>query len=270
VDEAQDCLGIEKELIYKIFGWERSIVSYGNKQLVRKDELDWGIGIQSKNKNVVNLKVSYRNKNNLVDFFNSYSELISKGPSWELRENKNIPGGKIKIFVGTGKYTKLEHQQNAQSLVEEKDSMYDMMFFTPSKRDGHEYSKELEETLIQWGYKAFNSTNKKNNEHFPIDEHRIINFHSCRGLEAWITVLWRLDVILKEIKSYYKHDHDTTCSFEEGLRVYTDNWIFMLFTRAIDTLIITLEDDSTEEAQAILKLAENSKFGHMAQIVRPI
>ena len=267
VDEAQDCFEIEKDLIYKIFGCNQTIVSYGNKQLVRKNNLDWGLGITKKDKNVITLNTSYRNKNNLVDFFNAYSEFINGGFSWELHENKNIPGGKILIFIGKGSYSKTWHQQFTQSILQEKYSMYDMMFFTPSNFSG-EFANGLEEMINTWGYKCFNLSNNKNSLYFPIDEHRILNFRSCRGLEAWISIIWRFDAILEDIKRNYEHDNDTPYSYEEGLRVYTDNWIFMLFTRAIDTLIITLEDESSKEAQAIIRLSESAKFKHMAQIYR--
>ena len=36
-------------------------------------------------------------------------------------------------------------------------------------------------------------TKKIRTKKFPIDAHRILNYQSCRGLEAWTIVLWNLD-----------------------------------------------------------------------------
>lgn len=261
IDEAQDCTDLEKELLLKIFEPRNIVLSIGNRQIVRKKEINWTENIARKHINVINLNISHRNKKDLVDYFNAFSTIHFNQVPWNLKENRNLTGGKLNILSNLA-YNQGYHRQLMFELVEEGNSMYDLMFLVPSADQGVNFAEGLNKILDAWEVKAFNNTIIENKEKpFPIDEHRILNYQSCRGLEAWILVCWNLDVIVKNIRAYF----DSSKSVY-NINLHINNWLLMIFTRAIDTLIITFQDMNSDEAQMILNLAQSEHFSHMAII----
>jgi hypothetical protein len=272
IDEAQDCEDIERNLIVKIFGIINCVVSIGNRQIVRKKmtEANWALGTIMDERNLVNLRISHRNKKDLTDFFNSFSKIHFDSKQWELKENRNLNGGTL-ILMNTIEYKKSFQIELDKKLLENKNSKYDLMFITPNKSADTDYSNIISAKLENWNYKSFiySSFNKNIEEEsytkFPIDAYRIINFQSCRGLEAWTLVIWNLDVIIKNIKFQFVKDFPETSELETI--EYVNNWLLMILTRAIDTLVVTFEDKESKEYQMIANLAKSSRFEHMAKLV---
>ena len=266
VDEAQDCDEIERDLIFKIFGITNCVISIGNRQIVRKKktEIRWALGTTKNERQVVNLKISHRNKKDLTDWYNTFSNYHYKQRPWELKENRNLHGGKL-ILLKTNEYSKALHIQLDKNLIKNENSKYDLMFLTPNKTTNINYSSEICERLDGWNFNYFNNNDKENKtKKFPIDAHRILNYQSCRGLEAWTIVLWNLDTIIQNIKAnYVKYFPEST---ESEITEHVNNWLLMIFTRAIDTLVITFKNYESEEYKMILNLTKSDDFGHMAEI----
>jgi hypothetical protein len=266
VDEAQDCDEIERDLIYKIFGITNCIISIGNRQIVRKkkSEIRWALGTTKAERQVVNLKISHRNKKDLTDWYNTFSNHHYKQRPWDLKENRNLHGGKL-ILLKTNEYNKALHIQLDRNLIKNENSKYDLMFLTPNKTSNVDYSSEISEILNNWN---FNNINNNLEEHktkkFPIDAHRILNYQSCRGLEAWTIVLWNLDVMIQNIKTNYVKDFPD--SVDNEITEHVNNWLLMIFTRAINTLVITFYSYESEEYKMIENLTKSEDFGHMAEI----
>ena len=266
VDEAQDCDEIERDLIFKIFGITNCVISIGNRQIVRKKktEIRWALGTTKNERQVVNLKISHRNKKDLTDWYNTFSNYHYKQRPWELKENRNLHGGKL-ILLKTNEYSKALHIQLDKNLIKNENSKYDLMFLTPNKTTNINYSSEICERLDGWNFNYFNNNDKENKtKKFPIDAHRILNYQSCRGLEAWTIVLWNLDTIIQNIKANYVKDFPE--STESEITEHVNNWLLMIFTRAIDTLVITFKNYESEEYKMILSLTKSDDFGHMAEI----
>lgn len=266
IDEAQDCKEIEKELLFKIFGINNCIISIGSRQIVRqkREEVNWANGINLEQRSVFKLKISHRNKKDLTDWFNAFSELHFNSKPWDLKENKHLNGGKL-ILLNTSEYNKAFHNQLDISLTENENSKYDLMYLTPNKSENIDYSISLSEKLTLWGFNNFNNNNLENkNKKFPIDAHRILNYQSCRGLEAWTLVVWNLDIIIQNIKTHFIFEFPEANQNEITENI--NNWLLMIFTRAIDTLVITFDNVESEECKMIFDLAQSNKFGHMAEI----
>jgi hypothetical protein len=273
VDEAQDCEEIERDLLFKIFGINNCVVSIGNRQMVRKKsfEISWAIGTSIEERNVVNLKISHRNKKDLTDFFNRFSNKHYSISPWELKENRNLHGGNL-LLLNTKDYNKAFHNELDCKLIENKNSKYDLMFLTPNSTLEDNYSLKINDTLNLWNYKSYTylgfSRNLENEENFmlfPIDAHRIINYQSCRGLEAWTLVIWNIDIIIQNIKSQFIKDYPEATKSQTI--AYLNNWLLMIFTRAIDTLVITFENKESDEYMMIEELIKSSEFEHMAKLI---
>jgi hypothetical protein len=266
VDEAQDCDEIERDLLYKIFGVKNCIISLGTRQIVRKkkEEINWSLGTVKDERQVVNLKISHRNKKDLTDWFNAFSNSHYGLKPWELKENRNLLGGKL-ILLKTVDYNKAFHFQLDKNLIDNENSKYDLMFLTPNKNSNTNYNKEISEKLESWSFKCFDNNIDENKiEKFPIDAYRILNFQACRGLEAWTVVLWNLDIIIQNIKANHVYDYPEASQSE--ITEHVNNWLLMIFTRAIDTLVITFYNFESEEYKIIERLTKSGEFGHMAEI----
>jgi hypothetical protein len=266
IDEAQDCEEIEKKLLFKIFGINNCIISIGSRQIVRRnrEEINWAFETIPEQRTVFKLKISHRNKKDLTDWFNAFSNSHFNRKPWELKENKHLNGGKL-ILLKTSEYGKAFHLQLDNSLVENENSKYDLMYLTPNKSENTDYGISLSEKLTVWGFNNFNYNNQENkNKKFPIDAHRILNYQSCRGLEAWTLVVWNLDIIIQNIKTKFIFDFPEANQNEITENI--NNWLLMIFTRAIDTLVITIDNVESEEYKLIVDLAKSKKFGHMAEI----
>jgi hypothetical protein len=271
IDEAQDCDEIERDLLFKIFEINNCVVSIGNRQIVRKKktEVNWALGTTVDERNVVQLKISHRNKKDLTDFFNTFSKKHFEPKQWELKENRNLNGGNL-ILMNSKDYSKSFQIELDKKLIENNNSKYDLMFLTPNKSSDKDYGIEISNKLDEWNYKCFMYTGyTKNSEEgsyskFPIDACRILNYQACRGLEAWTLVVWNLDIIIQNIKSNFIKDFPE--STENEITENVNNWLLMVFTRAIDTLVITFNDMESDEYKLIMQLSKSNDFGHMAEI----
>ena len=263
IDEAQDCLEIEKNLFLILFEKQNIVASVGDRQIVREKAINWTDSIQRKNLNLITLNVSYRNKKDLVNFFNTFSlEHFERCP-WDLKENHSLTGGRLHILA-TNSYDKDFHFQLTNELISKDNSMYDLMFLTPNTTAGVNYANNLANTLSEWDVKAFNNTLKENIDAFPIDEHRILNYHSCRGLESWVLVCWNLDITIQNIKNSFINQGNGI----EEVSLHINNWLLIIFTRAIDTLVISFENMNSDEAKLIISIAQSESFGHMSELKR--
>jgi hypothetical protein len=267
VDEAQDCDNIERDLLYKIFGVKNCVISIGTRQVVRikKDEINWSLGTRKDERIVVNLKISHRNKKDLTDWNNAFSYSHFSLKPWDLKENRNLLGGKL-LILKTANYDKSFHIQLDKNLIDNENSKYDLMFLTPNRDSYKNYNLEISKKLENWNLKYFDNNIEENkNKKFPIDAYRILNYQSCRGLEAWTLIVWNLDIIIQNIKANYINEFPNSINSE--IKEHINNWLLMILTRAIDTLVITFNNYESEEYQMIESLIKSDDFGHMAEII---
>ena len=265
VDEAQDCREIERDLLFKLFGRKNTIISLGKRQLVRfENETNWTIGTEKHEREQINLSTSHRNKQNLTDWFNGFSKEHYKIAPWSLKENQKLTGGRL-ILTIENSYTKAFHITERDRLIKNENSLYDLMFLTPNKSSKVNYNHEISNKLSDWNIPCFDFNAKENYlERFPIDRHRIMNFHSCRGLESWTLVLWKLDIVIQNIKQEFQANYPDLP--QDKLNENVNNWLLMIFTRSIDTLIIVFENQNSEEYALICELIQSAQFEHMSKI----
>ena len=109
----------------------------------------------------MNLKISHRNKKDLTDWYNTFSNYHYKQRPWELKENRNLHGGKL-ILLKTNEYSKALHIQLDKNLIKNENSKYDLMFLTPNKTTNINYSSEICERLDGWNFNYFNNNDEEN------------------------------------------------------------------------------------------------------------
>ena len=92
------------------------------------------------------------------------------------------------------------------------------------------------------------------------EEIRVLQYESSRGLEGWSVCCLDFDRFLeiKEKQAVTKATVNELLleSVEDTRKKYVNNWAMIPLTRAIDTLIITLNDKDSIYSRKILRLSE--------------
>lgn len=269
VDEAQDWSEHERDLLLAIFGPNHIIVADGGQQYVRGlDSCDWNVVAERK---PVKLKRCLRQKSNIVQFINHYLNLIGSSEQ-KITASDKLPGGKVIVWMTPGGELKMLSEE-MDALKKAGNIPYDMLVLTPhwlvrkSGEDSVVHNFALKEQFEKCGIMVWDGTNEDVRSNYAGigDEIRVLQYESARGLEAWTVVCLYLDVFIKEILSVYDPTTSSSSllleSEEDRKKKYLLNWILIPWTRAIDTLVITIKDPSSEIAKYLKELArEHSDY----------
>lgn len=279
IDEAQDWNPDEVEILYSIFGPSKIVISQAPDQKVRESnnphwvKPKWRIHREYEQ---TNERKSFRQKLNLVTFVNQFAERFNL--SWELEPNPEFHGGRIII---TSAYTVELHKDLYKDCLDSGNKAYEMLFLVPPSLIENDGEKEI--TLKNGSTKTvklrhcklvdqfqgqlnfWDGTNKELRKDYPIsiDQHRLIQYESCRGLEGWTVVCFEIDELVRYLESKYKEENSQNElaleSPEERKNRYIYMWSLIPLTRAIDTLVITLKNPNSNIAEQLFKLYENNR-----------
>ena len=261
IDEAQDWSDLEKNIIFKIFGKNRTIIADGVDQLIRSQKkCNW---TQSLKPDIdfkkTNEKKGLRQEVNLVSFVNEYAK--QAGVVWELEPKQELIGGKI--VISTKGYTKELHDLQLKRCKTYGNSEYEMMFLVPPKLVNksvavNQFGKKVESRMFKWteefkqmGIVIWDGTNTDLRTQYAVElnQHRLLQYESCRGLEGWTVVCLELDSFVKSKLDNFKEgetDELALETFEEKKRKFVYLWSLIPLTRAIDTLVITINDKNSD------------------------
>ncbi len=262
IDEAQDWPAGERDLIYSLFQPKNVIVADGYDQLIRGgDPCNWTKPRIVKDKQVIPLRRSMRQKSNIVQFLMEFTKKINID-DLDLEKQEELYGGRIIILFGD--YTEQFHEELVKSNKQDKNENVDMLFCVPPELvDRNSKRSTLSNTLKEWGYPIWDGTIQKvKKQSFPteVDQLRIVQYDSCRGLEGWITVIFEFDTFYNykletfEDVSVQKDLRD----YEERRKDYAKNWLLIPLTRAMDTLVIQIKDANSEMGKILSKIAKNN------------
>ncbi len=262
---------MEKKLIFLIFGTTKLIIGDGIDQLVRsQNKCNWIQGLKAGTEyHKKTEKKCLRQKKNLVDFVNLFAEKLNL--SWELIPTQELSGGKI--IISSKPYGINLHEKEYNRCKENGNIAYDYMFVVPPslvKREKklNKYNEEQEfksfkltKEFEEIGINIWDGANTELRCDYSIDpnQHRLLQYESCRGLEAWTIVCLELDEFVR-YKSETFEDFETGTlalqSIEEKKNEFIFLWSLIPLTRAIDTIIITI---SNKNSYLYQKLKEITK-----------
>lgn len=244
IDEAQDWPKDERDLIYRSFGPEKCVIADGVDQLIRADTpCDWtGHHLVGRQRQTVPLRRSLRMKSNLCRFIKAFADEL--GNEWDQEVNDDIPGGNITIINSA--YTQEIHEELFEYHKKAGNEPVDALFCAPPNNTTS--LPPITSNLTDWGYEVWDGTSKKVRDTFPEShkEHRVVKYESCRGLEGWTVICLALD-------KFYEHrlrnapNNNELSLFDEHdtyAKRHAAAWTLIPLTRAIDHLVIQIEDKS--------------------------
>lgn len=262
IDEAQDWNDSEKEIILMIFGKNRTIITDGIDQFVRSQiKCNWVRGLRQ-NSDYIKSHVhqGLRQKVNIVSFINKFAEKINI--NWSIDPKGDLVGGKI--IVCAKDYDIELHKQLVNETKNQGNKEYEMMFLVPP-RLVETYTDDNDEESPNWtsnkkqrfihtelfqksGIKIWDGTRSDLRSEYPteLDQHRLFQYDSCRGLEGWTVICFEFDQFVRyKYETYEKEDNPYELALEsdeEKRERFVNLWSLIPLTRAIDTLVITLKE----------------------------
>jgi hypothetical protein len=265
IDESQDWNENEKNILFKIFGPEKLILANGEDQLVRRQiRCNWTQGVQ--HNRIPGLK-SLRQEKDLVTFVNRFSNKFNI--NWEVAYSDELVGGKI--YILSKDIDSDFYQEQYNRLKEKNNRAYDMLFLVPPSLVSKSYCNGKEIRNFNWiykyremGAKFWDGTNTDIRTEYSVnvDEHRVLQYESCRGLEGWTVVCLHLDDFVKYKKETFEESWDNELALtskEEKREKFAYLWALIPLTRAIDTLLITLKDRNSEFSKKLYELYQENK-----------
>jgi hypothetical protein len=274
IDEGQDWPDDERRILFALFESRNVIVACGTGQMVRSNShADWTNGVDF-HKPIIYEKKSLRQKKNLCEFQRAYTDEF--GIAWDLEPSDELLGGSVIVNVG-GTNADLLRRLEAKC-KEDGNQAYDFLFLCPPSLttavgDGRRFA--LREQFESCGIKVWDGIPRDNRTEFPTDvgEHRVVTYESARGLEGWIVNCLDLDSFCdyKSLNPYLLPDYESL-QMRIGFSDHKDEvdrivheWVLISFTRAIDTLVITLRDGDHAFSRRLLSLA--SRFDDFVEVI---
>ena len=258
VDEAQDFSDIEKEVLFKVYGSNRIIVADGVDQFMRGNKKQkWEEGL--KKDEVLKpaaMKLERRQKTNLVRFVNAFAEKANL--DWRVEPDENIPGGKIQIFT---QYNTDIHISLTQNCKRNKCENYDILILEPPTMIEHTETGSFFKKAVTYekcNISLYDGTNTNNRTTYPTkDQCRLYQYHSCRGLEGWCVVCDKFDELIDYQMKNMQFDETSALGLDlmEAKKRNVMLWALMPLTRPVDTLVITLNEATSEVGIMLKELA---------------
>lgn len=170
---------------------------------------------------------------------------------WKLKPNNEFAGGRVII---TSAYTPNLHKELFKDCIDQKNAAYDFLFLTPPNYVNSE-GFTLYEPYQANGIKLFDGTKEENKSSYSIhkDECRIYQYDSCRGIEGWTVVCLSFDKLIEYKANFFRNKYPQLNDEQINKMLYT--WCLMPLTRAIDTLVIEIEDMNSQIGKILCTLS---------------
>lgn len=261
-DEAQDWPGPELELIKALYGPERLCLADGVDQLIRGKAADWEHGVPDAARHTVALKRCLRMKANLAVFSNALADRV--GINWKVEPNTQARGGRVILVSGSLQ----ERRTLTDGLLNDAkiagNEPVDLLFCVPPSGvrqapDGAR-SSSMAAALAGWTHDVWDGADIQQRRDFPrsVNSLRVVQYASCRGLEGWTVLLDGFDEFWAGAKYdalSRAHPPEDMRSQESAAADHAWRQSFIPLTRAIDTLVIGINDPESCAARALYAIA---------------
>ena len=245
IDEGQDWPQDEQEILLRLYPSHRFVIADGVTQLIRKvTPADWHLSVAKGQRIIHPLKRCLRMKAGLTRFVSHFAEHMGL-PQSDWVANEEVAGGRVVVVEGDDLLAAkdlfvelLESNQRAGN------HPVDMLFCVPPQlvhsHDPTAIEAHPTQTFQNWGWEVWDGTNPQTRSTYPtaLNQLRIVQYDSCRGLEGWITVNFAFDLFYDYKIQQAQLASDEVAYADEVQRLRTVQWLLIPLTRAMDTLVI--------------------------------
>lgn len=265
IDESQDWPENERDILYSLYGPDKFILADGVDQLVRSTNLiNWRETLsQDFQTQVVPLTKSLRLKGELCRFVAKFADTIEY-PDWNLKPLPSSHGGRVIIYSGHP-YNHELIQSVLQSAEEDGNKNIDSLVCVPPSLAGSAAAEEpsmVAGHFLGNGYAVWDGVKKDVREAFAqnLDDIRIVQYDSCRGLEGWAVFNLCFDEFFDYKKQRPEIDEksreDLFFNEEKARLDFAKRWLMIPLTRAIDTLVIHVSKPESYVGSILRELSD--------------
>jgi len=174
-------------------------------------------------------------------------------------------GGRVIILEGLYAEERSFHDQIMNLAQHSNNHPIDMLFCVPPSLVNKENPKNVYSHVARrfqkWGYNTWDGTADQVRSSYPtnLDQIRVVQYESCRGLEGWMCVNLGFDELYDYKKQKYAPPAQTTFEFRDEEReahLFAASWLMIPLTRAIDTLVIQIRSADHYIAQVLKAAAQ--------------
>lgn len=245
VDEGQDWPSEERDILFELYGFRKVVVADGVDQFVRQEQsTNWRTGMTAGERQIVTLRKSLRLKSGLCRFALSFAEHLGL-EDWRLDRDDSVHGGKVQVIEGKFAADRKILDDLVRDAVDMGNQPIDILVCVPPSLvrrgvNGRKYSI-VGQQFNSWGYKVWDAVEDEARGAFPtsVEELRIVQYESCRGLEGWACLALGLDQHYDRKKSEDRAP-DPFMDKETVAHLAAARWLMIPVTRAIDTLVIQI------------------------------
>ncbi len=249
VDEGQDSPKNERDLLRGLYDCRSIIVADGIDQLVRQNPLcDWTERLDPSVKaHIEQLPECRRMQSGLVDFCNAFASRLGLHGS-KLKPSSQVAGGRIIVIEGNYFADRSLHDELRSGNAKAGNKGLDMLFCVPPSwvergREGEKDSTAAKRLRL-WNEKIWNGVSDLERIQFPLDveQLRIVQYDSSRGLEGWVVVNFAFD-------DFFAYKYETweplavdgvAVDKEQERHKFAAAWSMIPLTRAMETLVISV------------------------------
>jgi hypothetical protein len=175
-------------------------------------------------------------------------------------------GGKVIVIIGNAMNEDF-HRRLAATAKNDGNHPIDMLYCVPpgwvkTGLNG-EKTSSVAAQYHKWGLKTWDGVDPELRGEYPtnLEQYRIVQYESCRGLEGWVVVNFGLDEFFD-----YKYSNadiseaeknDLFFNIEESAIEYAKKWIMIPLTRAIDTLVLHVVKEDSYIGKILVELHQN-------------
>ena len=263
IDEGQDWPRDEPELLFKLYPPQSFVVADGGWQLIRTYEpTDWRNMLPKSQRAIETLKICMRMKAGLTRFVQDLAQNLDVAvENWQ--PNDGLGGGRIIIVEHDYLADPSLHETLLASNAKDNNKPVDMLFcvsptLARAKGDHLNPVRRFEE----WGQTVWDGTSQEARDSFPtsVNQLRVVQYDSCRGLEGWIVVNLDLDGFYDYKRTVYLNSPppalDSPQDLEAEAHQFAARWLMIPLTRAIDTLVIHLSGQTSPLRTALERTAQ--------------
>jgi hypothetical protein len=263
VDESQDWPEDERDILYALYDFRKFVVADGVDQMVRSQaKTDWRHHLDHADTQVISLRKSLRLKENICRFVTDFAGVIDY--NWDVEPEPQSWGGRVIVVVGKDGLTKRFHEELFQKVKEDGNELVDMLFCVPpswakSSPESNQKISQPGRIFHDWGYKVWDAVDDSIRKDYPteLEQLRIVQYDSCRGLEGWAVVNYALDRFFQ----YKLKSTDVTIEQEDIFQdedkvklMLAKQWLMIPMTRAIDTLVLHVESTDSFVGAALREM----------------
>jgi hypothetical protein len=248
IDEGQDWPKAEIEIFRGCYRPTTFVVADGVDQLIRGTRAAWTEGLPAGMQQVWQLKSCLRLKRNIAIFANALARRFDL-EDWSIEPVDEARGGRVIILDGRLCERPDLHRRVIAEAISAGNALIDVLYCVPPSLAGNAEAPSLIATWLRSeGIATWDGTRHSVRMDIPrsIDEARIIQYESCRGLEGWSVICMGFPEFWQRRRAISFSDSEVgergyNASAEQALRAAAQ-WVMIAATRAIDTLLIELSD----------------------------